>query len=112
MVKAGHEHMDEYAGENCADVICFNFGYLPGGDHHIATKLSTSITAIEKGLCILKSGGMMSLCVYSGGDTGFEEKEGILEYLKKLPAKKYTVIVNEYYNRKNHPPIPVFVFKN
>ncbi len=112
LVKAGHEHMDEYAGENCADVICFNFGYLPGGDHHIATKLLTSITAIEKGLCILKSGGMMSLCVYSGGDTGFEEKEGILEYLKKLPAKKYTVIVNEYYNRKNHPPIPVFVFKN
>lgn len=112
LVKAGHEYMDEYADEDFADVICFNFGYLPGGDHHIATKLSTSIAAIEKGLRILKSGGMMSLCVYSGGDTGFEEKEGILEYLKKLPAKKYTVIVNEYYNRKNHPPIPVFVFKN
>lgn len=53
----------------------------------------------------------MSLCVYSGGDTGFEEKDGILEYLRELPAKKYTVIVNEYYNRGNHPPIPVFIFK-
>lgn len=111
LVKAGHEHMDEYADEEYADAICFNFGYLPGGDHQIATKLSTSITAIEKGLRILKSGGMMSLCVYSGGDTGFEEKEGILEYLRELPAKKYTVIVNEYYNRGNHPPIPVFIFK-
>lgn len=111
LVKAGHEHMDEYADEEYADAICFNFGYLPGGDHQIATKLSTSITAIEKGLRILKSGGMMSLCVYSGGDTGFEEKEGILEYLRELPAKQYTVIVNEYYNRGNHPPIPVFIFK-
>lgn len=27
----GHEHMAEYAGEETVDVICFNFGYLPGG---------------------------------------------------------------------------------
>lgn len=111
LVKRGHEHMDEYADEESADVICFNFGYLPGGDHQVSTKLSTSIAAIEKGLRILKSGGMMSLCVYSGGDTGFEEKDGILAYLRELPAKEYTVIVNEYYNRKNCPPMPVFVFK-
>ena len=112
LVKDGHEHMDEYVDENFADAICFNFGYLPGGDHHIATKLQTSIEAIEKGLRILKSGGMMCLCIYSGGDSGFEEKEGILAYLKELPAKKYTVVVNEYYNRGNHPPMPVFIFKN
>ena len=48
---------------------------------------------------------------YSGGDTGFEEKEKILEYVKALPGKEYTVIVNEYYNRKNCPPMPVFIFK-
>ena len=67
--------------------------------------------AIGKGLGILKHGGMMSLCIYSGGDTGFEEKEKILEYVKALPGKEYTVIVNEYYNRKNCPPMPVFIFK-
>lgn len=111
LVKTGHEHMDDYADEESVDVICFNFGYLPGGNHQIATKLCTSIEAIEKGLRILKSGGMMSLCIYSGGDTGFEEKEGILSYLRELPAKEYTVIVNEYYNRGNCPPMPVFVFK-
>lgn len=111
LIKRGHEHMDEYAEDNSADVICFNFGYLPGGDHRIATKLQTSMEAIEKGLRILKSGGIMSLCIYSGGDTGFEEKEGILSYLKELQAKKYTVIVNEYHNRGNCPPMPVFVFK-
>ncbi len=65
-----------------------------------------------KGLRILKPGGMMSLCIYSGGDTGFEEKEVLLTYMRTLPAKEYTVIVNEYYNRMNHPPMPVFIFKN
>lgn len=53
----------------------------------------------------------MSLCIYSGKDTGFEEKAGILAYLKTLAPKEYTVIVNEYYNRGNCPPLPVFIFK-
>lgn len=111
LVLDGHEHMDQYAENNSADVICFNFGYLPGGDHTVATSASTSIEAVKKGMQILKKGAMMSLCIYSGGDTGFEEKEALLAYLKKLPAKEYTVIVNEYYNKENNPPLPVFVFK-
>jgi len=53
----------------------------------------------------------MCLCIYSGGDTGFEEKNRLMEYLKNLPAKTYTVIVNQYFNRVNQPPIPVFVWK-
>ena len=94
------------------DAICFNFGYLPGGDHKIATRADTSIKAVDKGLDLLKKGGMMSLCIYSGGDTGFEERDRLLEFLKTLPPKEYTVIVNQYHNRKNQPPIPVFIFKN
>lgn len=112
LILDGHEHMDQYAETETIDVICFNFGYLPGGDHNISTKPETSITAIEKGLKLLKSGGMMSLCIYSGGDTGFEEKEAVLSYVRKLSSKEYTVIVNEYYNRENHPPMPVFIFKS
>lgn len=54
----------------------------------------------------------MTLCIYSGRDTGFEEKDRLLEFLKALPAKEFTVIVNQYYNRKNQPPMPVFIFKN
>ena len=111
LLKAGHEHMDRYVGEGTADVICFNFGYLPGGDHTVATKSQTSVTAIEKGLKILKHGGLMSLCIYSGGDTGFEEKEAILDYLKSVSQHEYTVIVSEYYNRENDPPMPVFIYR-
>lgn len=110
LILDGHENMNDYVHE-AVDVICFNFGYLPGGDHKIATKASTSIVAIEKGLQLLKSGGMMCLCVYSGGDTGFEEKDSILNYLKELAPRQYTVIVNQYFNRGNNPPIPIFIFK-
>lgn len=111
LILDGHENMDRYLLEDSADCICFNFGYLPGADHKIATTADTSVRAIGKALRILKTGGMLSLCIYSGGDTGFEEKERILAYVKELPPKEYTVIQNTYYNRGNHPPMPVFVFK-
>ena len=111
LILDGHENMQNYVGKETADVICFNFGYLPGGNHNIATRPETSVAAVRQGLQILKKGGMMSLCIYSGGDTGFEEKDKLMKFLKKLPSREYTVIVNEYYNRENNPPMPVFVFK-
>ena len=42
--------MRKYAEPETADVICFNFGYLPGGNHNISTKAETSIQAIEQGV--------------------------------------------------------------
>ena len=110
LTQDGHEKMAEYVKEQVSAVV-FNFGYLPGGDHHIATKPQTSIQAVEQGLKLLKTGGVMNLCIYSGKDTGYEEKDALLEYLKELDSRKWLVIVNSYYNRKNDPPIPVFIIK-
>lgn len=106
-----HVNMGNYVSENSVSCIVFNFGYLPGGDHNLATKGETSIQAIYKGLDLLKKGGMMSLCIYSGGDSGFEERDAILEELKKLDTKRYLVILSSYYNRPNNPPIPVLIIK-
>ena len=106
-----HTNMSHYAEVDSVSCIVFNFGYLPGGDHSLATKKDTSIAAIHEGLRLLKKGGMMSLCIYSGGDSGFEERDAILEELKQLDPKRYLVILSEYYNRPNNPPIPVMIVK-
>ena len=111
LILCGHEHMDRYLEPERVDGICFNFGYLPGGDHELATRADTSVKAVDTGLALLKRGGVMALCIYSGGDTGYEEKEKILEYLKALDEKRYLVIMNSFYNRKKDPPLPVFVVK-
>ncbi len=111
VVLDSHTKMQQYVQEENVSCIVFNFGYLPGGDHNLATKKETSICAIEEGLKLLKAGGLMSLCIYSGGDSGFEERDAILGFLKQLDRKKYLVIVSEYYNRPNNPPIPVFIIK-
>ena len=121
----GHEKMKECLMENerCRKMaeteegygkiscIVFNFGYLPGGDHDLATKASTSIEAIEQSLSLLKKGGIISICIYSGKDSGFEEKNALLEYLKELDSRKYLVIMSSYYNRPNHPPVPGIIIR-
>ncbi len=107
-----HANMSEYVSPDSVSCIVFNFGYLPGGDHTLATKAETSIQALTTALSLLKKGGMISLCIYSGGDSGFEEREQILIWLKGLDPHRYLVIKSDYYNRPNNPPIPVLVIKN
>lgn len=112
LILDGHENMSAYIAE-AGEISCivFNLGYLPGGDHEKATKPDTSIKAIAAGLALLKPGGIISLCIYSGGDTGFSEKKAVMQYLKELDPKQYLVIVSEYYNRPNDPPVPVLVVR-
>lgn len=108
---ASHEEMENYAQADSVSAITFNLGYLPGGDHSKATKGESSLRAMESGLRLLKKKGLLSICIYSGGDSGFEERDAVLSYLKALDPKKYLVICTEYFNRPNHPPIPVLVIK-
>ncbi len=106
-----HSHMDSYAEDGTVSCITFNFGWLPGGDHSINTRKETSIEAVEKGLRLLSDGGLMSLVIYYGRDTGFEERDALLEYIRTIDHREFTVIVTDFVNRPNCPPIPVFIWK-
>ncbi len=105
-----HEKMGTYVTEEVSAIL-FNLGYLPGGDHSIATNGKTSISAIREGMKLLQKDGIISICIYSGQDSGYEEKEMILSFLRELDSKKWLVILNQYYNRKNDPPIPAFIIR-
>lgn len=59
----------------------------------------------------IEEGGVISLCIYSGGDTGYEERDALLAYLRELDPRRWLVIACSYYNRKNDPPQPVFVIR-
>ncbi len=106
-----HEQMSRYAEEGSVSCILFNLGYLPGGDHGLATKAESTLRAMESSLRLLKRGGVMSVCIYSGGDSGFEERDQVLAWLKDLDSRRFLVLVTEYYNRPQNPPIPVLVVK-
>lgn len=107
-----HSEMDELFEEKTVSFITFNFGWLPSGDHNIFTKKETSIEAIKKGLKLLKDGGIMTLIIYYGRETGYEEKDALLEFLPTLDCRKYTVVEMPFVNRPNCPPIPIVIIKD
>ena len=107
-----HSEMDSLFEEGTVSCITFNFGWLPGGDHNVFTNKHTSIEAIEKGLRLLKSGGVMTLIIYYGRETGFEERDALLKFLPTIDNKKYTVVEMPFVNRANCPPIPVMILKD
>ncbi len=107
-----HSEMDTLFEENSVSFITFNFGWLPKGDHNIFTRKETSIEAINKGLKLLKNGGIMSLIIYYGRETGFDERDALLEFLPTLDSRLYTVVEMPFVNRPNCPPIPIIIIKD
>ena len=39
------------------------------------------------------------------------EKDALMEYFRTIDSKQYTVLITEFANRPNNPPIPVFILK-
>lgn len=112
VIQDSHANMEQYAAPETVDCIVFNFGRLPGGDPHIFTVAESSIAAIDAGLRLLKPGGVMSLSLYYGGANGYEERDAILAHLRTLDDRRCSVLVCDWANRRNDPPMPIFLWKD
>lgn len=110
LILDGHQNIGKYAPQGIKAVM-FNLGYLPKGDHNIGTKAETTIAAIESSLMLLCKEGIVMLVIYYGGDSGFDEKDAVMEYFKTLDCKKYAVLVHDFVNQVNCPPIAVCIEK-
>ena len=110
LILDGHQNIDLYVPRNVRAVM-FNLGYLPKGDHNIGTKADTTIEALKKSMGLLTDGGIIMLVIYYGGDSGFDEKEAVLEYVRTIDYRKYIVLVSDFVNQINCPPIAVCIEK-
>ena len=54
---------------------------------------------------------MVSVVIYYGGDSGFEEKNAVMDFLKGLDWSRYTVLVQEFVNQVNCSPVAVCIEK-
>lgn len=53
-VQADHADLAAYLPEGGIDAAVFNFGYLPGADHHRFSTPATSLPALEAALAALR----------------------------------------------------------
>ena len=88
-VRDGHENMERHISGEEVDLVIFNLGYLPKGDHSITTRADTTIEGVEQSIRLIKKYGMVVVVVYHGHSEGKREKDAIEEYIGDLDQKKY-----------------------
>lgn len=106
-----HANMNHYALAGSVDCIVFNFGRLPGGDPMIMTRADSSVAAVKAALELLKPGGVMALAIYYGGANGYGERDALLETLRGVDERHYSVLCCDWRNRGGDPPMAVFVWR-
>lgn len=106
-----HASLLQYVRPGTADIVMFNFGWLPGADHSVFSTADSSIPALEAALAALRTGGVLSAILYSGRVIGTDEKQSILGWLRALPLEKYTVLVCDFANWADTAPLPCLVLK-
>jgi len=111
VVLSSHAEMASFRESGSIDCIMFNLGYLPKGDHSVYTHFDSTCAAILAGLDLLRVGGLMTIGVYYGGDSGYEERDRLLPFLEGLDDDRYQVVLTRFFNWAGDPPIPVFIRK-
>ena len=111
LVLCGHERMGEFVREPVQATL-FNFGWLPGADHAVTTRVGTSLAALEAALSLTLPGGIVSLCIYPGHPEGMRELESLGAYCAALPVRHYTVLHHRFVNAANSTPNLILVQKN
>lgn len=106
-----HANMEQYADAGSVDCVAFNLGRLPGGDPKIFTHADSTLEAIDAGLRLLRVGGVMAIALYYGGENGYGERDAVMEHLRSLDDRRYTVLLCDWANRRGDPPMPIFIWK-
>ena len=106
-----HANLLQYVQPGTADAVMFNFGWLPGADHNVFSTADSSIPALKAALEAVRPGGAVSAILYSGQVIGMAEKQTVLEFLRALPLKDFTVLVCDFANWAETAPLPCIILK-
>ena len=106
-----HANLLQYVTPGTADAVMFNFGWLPGADHGVFSTAQSSIPALKAALEAVRPGGVVTAILYSGQVIGTDEKQTVLEFLRALPLKSFTVLVCDFANWAETAPLPCIILK-
>lgn len=109
-ILASHDCLDSYI-DKPIDVAVFNLGYLPGGDHLLTTRATTTLVALDKILSRLSVNGLISIVAYPGHAAGNDEYEQLAIRLADLPRSIFTVGCYKMINHKETSPVLYMIEK-
>jgi tRNA A58 N-methylase Trm61 len=86
-----HTRITTHTSPGTVAVVMFNLGYLPGGDHAIATNATYTLIAIEQAASVLKPGGLLCIVCYPGHAAGTSEAAAVEDKLASLTHEGWRV---------------------
>jgi len=86
-----------------ARLVCFNLGYLPGGDKDITTLAPTTLAAIQAATEATMPGGVVNIIAYIRHDGGEDEYNTVLQFVKGLGSRTWNVVIGDVLNRNRSP---------
>lgn len=94
LINADHSKLRDYIPSNAhskISLICFNLGYLPGGNHSLTTHPQSTIAALNAAASIIAPNGAISLIAYRGHIGAMAEYEAICSFIqhKSLSVKEH-----------------------
>lgn len=93
------------------DIIVFNLGYLPSGDHSIYTKREITVKAIKICLNKIAENGIIMIAAYPGTPAGADEAAAVHSLLQGVPQKEFDVSVWQPVNQIHCPPLLYMIQK-
>lgn len=105
---ASHDRLSELVKPGIR-AFMFNLGYLPGGDHSIGTQAASTLLALDQAQELLLPGGIITIGIYYGGDSGFAERDAVLDYVSQIDVHRFAVQKIEMINSTSCAPIFVCI---
>ena len=78
----------------------------------VAEGSDKGIDSFDKLAELLKSGGVIAIALYYGGANGYGERDAVMTWLETLDDRKFSVLRCDWANRRNDPPVPIFIWKD
>jgi SAM-dependent methyltransferase len=100
-----HTAMGDHVAAGAADVVMFNLGYLPGGDHALTTRAETTPVALDAAALALRPGGLLVVTCYPGHPEGAAEADAVADWMRAAAARGARVA--QYAQPFTRKPAPV-----
>jgi predicted methyltransferase len=85
LIQASHSHLLEHLPASAIgqlSLVCFNLGYLPGGDHTLKTETVTTVAALNAATKALSPKGALSVMTYRGHPGAMEEHDAVEAFFR------------------------------
>jgi len=100
---ACHSKIGEFVGPMEARLVCFNLGYLPGGDKDIMTLAPTTLAALQAATEATMPGGLVNIIAYIRHEGGQDEYDTVLGFVRGLDSRRWNVVMGDVLNRDRSP---------